>query len=98
MSKLQKQQLDEWFESEVTRHLLGLLHKRLDDTFMMRAETFFPGEAHKTQEQKAMLIGEESAWKDIIEALEEQDLSQIHEEEIESESVGHSSERRSDLN
>jgi hypothetical protein len=98
VSKLQKQQLDEWFESEVTRHLLGLLHKRLDDTFMMRAETFFPGEAHKTQEQKAMLIGEESAWKDIIEALEEQDLSQIHEEEIESESVGHSSERRSDLN
>ena len=98
MSKLQKQQLDEWFESEVTRHLLGLLHKRLDDTFMMRAETFFAGEAHKTQEQKAMLIGEESAWKDIIEALEEQDLSQIHEEEIESESVGHSSERRSDLN
>lgn len=97
MSKLQKHQLDEWFESEVTRHVLSLLRKRLDDTFMMRAETFFPGEAHKTQEQKAMLLGEESAIKDFIEALEEKDLSQIQEEELESEQIGHSSERRSDL-
>jgi hypothetical protein len=98
VSKLQKQQLDEWFESEVTRHVLSLLHKRLDETFMMRAETYFPGEAHKTQEQKAMLLGEESAIKDFIEALEEKDLSQIQEEEIESEQIGNSSERRSDLN
>lgn len=98
MSKLQKQQLDEWFDSEVTRHVLSLLHKRLDDTFMMRAETFFPGEAYKTQEQKAMLLGEESALKDFIEALEEKDLSQIQDEESESEQVGYPSERRSDLN
>lgn len=94
MSKLQKQQLDEWFESEVTRHVLVLLHKRLDETFLMRAETFFPGEAHKTQEQKAMLLGEESALKDFIEALEERDLSQIEEEESEDEQVRNSPERR----
>lgn len=98
MSKLQKQQLEEWFDSEVTRHVLGLLHKRLDDVFMMRAETFFPGEPQKTQEQKAMLLGEESALKDFIEALEEKDLSEIQAEEIDDEQVGHSPERRSDLN
>lgn len=98
MSKLQKQQLDEWFDSEVTRHVLALLHRRLDETFMMRAETFFPGEAHKTQEQKAMLLGEESALKDFIEALEEKDLSQIQDEETDDEQVRNSSERRSDLN
>lgn len=45
-----------------------------------------------------MLLGEESALKDIIEALEEKDLSQIQDEEIVDEQVRNSPERRSDLN
>jgi hypothetical protein len=96
VSKLQKQQLDEWFDSEVTRHVLGLLHTRLDEVFQMRAETFFPGEPQKTQEQKAMLLGEESAIKDFIEALEEKDLELLEvEEKVDAEQIRNSPRVRS---
>lgn len=95
MSKIQKQQFDEWFDSEVTRHFLGLLHARLDQTFGLRAEVFFPGEPQKTQEGKAHLLGMEAAFGELIEAFEEKDLSVLEEEEqADVEQIGNSPERR----
>lgn len=97
--KLNPQQLEEWFESPVTEQLLNLLRMRLDLTFQMRASVFFPGEPNKTQEGKAMLIGEEGVLNDLIDAFQEQDLSQIHEaEESEIEQIRNTPVRRPSLN
>jgi len=94
VSKLQKEQLEEWFESPVTRYLLSLLHSRLDHTFALRAQVFFPGEPHKTQEGKATLLGMEGELGDLIEAFSEKDLSLLEVEEASDEQIGHSPERR----
>lgn len=94
MSRLQKEQLEEWFESPVTGYFLSLLKSRLDHTFQLRAAVFFPGEPQKTQEGKATLLGMEGELADIIEAFEETDLSLLEVEEKADEQVGHSPERR----
>lgn len=70
-------QVEEWLEGEVTRHFRSLLQAKLDDTFRQRGEVFFPYEPNKTQEGKAMLLGSESALQDILDAMDEKDLSQL---------------------
>jgi hypothetical protein len=75
-------QIEEWCDNEVTRYFLSLLKATLDDTYKRRGEVFYPFEPMRTQEAKAHLIGAEGALQDVIEAIEEKDLSQL---EIESE-------------
>jgi hypothetical protein len=95
VSRLQKEQLEEWFDSPVTSYFLSLLQSRLDHTFQLRAAVFFPGEPQKTQEGKATLLGMESELGDLIEAFEEKDLSVLEVEEQADERVRNTSERRS---
>lgn len=95
MSRLQKEQLEEWFESPVTSYFLSLLQSRLDHTYELRAEVFFPGEPQKTQEGKATLLGMEGELGDIIEAFTEKDLELLEVEEKVDEQVRNSPERRS---
>jgi hypothetical protein len=76
---ISQKQLEEWCDAEVTRHFLKLVQERLDATFKIRAEAFFPYEPMKTQEAKAHLIGAEGAYQDVIDALIEADFSQLEE-------------------
>lgn len=89
---LKERQLEEWFENEVTRHFLDLLERRLEEVFKARGGVYFPLEPQKTQETKAMLIGEESSLQDVIDVLKEQDFSQLEEDD---EQVGDTSGRGS---
>ena len=84
MTELRKpprqEQVEEWAEGEVTAYLLGLLKAKLDHTYHLRAGVYFPGEPNRTQEGKAQLLGMEAELADLIQALEEKDLSQLVEE------------------
>jgi hypothetical protein len=71
------EQVEEWLEGEVTRYLRRLIQSKLDFTFRQRGEIFFPYEPNKTQEGKAMLLGAESALQDLLDAMDEKDLSQL---------------------
>lgn len=95
---MKKEQVEEWADSEVTLHFLDLLKKKLDHVYDLRAGVFFPGNPYQTQEAKAMLIGEESALADVIEAIEEKEFESLEVEEIDSERVGNPSERRPGIN
>jgi hypothetical protein len=90
------QQLEEWLEGEVTRFFRALIEQKLDETFRQRSEVFHPFEPHKTQEAKAMLLGAESALQDILDAMNEKDLSQLETED--EERVRHPPEPRSGPN
>lgn len=94
---MKQEQIDEWVESEVTQYFLGLLKSELDRVFSMRAEVYFPGEPFRTQEAKAMFIGQESSLKDVIEAIETKDFESLEVEE-QDEQVGNTSERRPGIN
>lgn len=94
MSKPHKEQVEEWFDSPVTSYFLSLLKSRLDHTFQLRAEVFFPGEPQKTQEGKATLLGMEDELADLIEAFTEKDLEVLEVEEKVDEQIRHSPERR----
>jgi len=83
---IKQEQINEWAESEVTLYFLRLLNERLDAVHEQRSSVYYPFEAHKTQEVKAILIGAEGELQDIIDALVEKDLSQL--EEVD-EQVGH---------
>lgn len=85
---LKQDQIDEWLEGEVTLHFLATLKRRLDVIHEQRSTVYFPFEAHKTQEVKAILIGAEGELQDIIDAMTEKDISQL--EEVEDEQVGDS--------
>lgn len=74
---LKQEQIDEWAEGEVTTYLVALLKAKLDHTYHLRASVFFPGEPNRTQEGKAQLLGMEAELADLIQALEEKDLSQL---------------------
>lgn len=76
---IKKEQIDEWFENEVTLHFLSILKERLNAVFQQRGAVYFPFEAHKTQEAKALLIGAEGEIQDIVDAFEDKDLSQLEE-------------------
>lgn len=72
-----QEQIEDWLEGEVARYFRSLLEAKLEFTFQQRAEAFFPYEPHKTQEAKAMLLGAESALQDLLDAMNEKDLSQL---------------------
>jgi hypothetical protein len=81
--RVSPKQVEEWCESEVTQYLLALLKRKLDDTYSHRNGAYFPFEPTKTQEAIAHLIGAEGALQDVIDALEEKDLSQLEIEDEE---------------
>lgn len=74
--------IEEWFESEVTKHFFSLIQERLNTVYQMRAEVFCPGEPYKTQEIKAHLLGAESELADLIDSFTEKDFSNIEEPEV----------------
>ena len=76
---IKQEQIKEWFENEVTLHFLDILKGRLDTIFQQRSGIYFPFEANKTQEVKALLIGAEGEIQDIVDAFNEKDLSQLEE-------------------
>ena len=86
------EQVEEWLLSDVTRYFRALLDERLNDLFRQRGEVFYPFEAHKTQESKALLLGGEVVIQEILDAFEEKDLQQL--EIVDEERVRHSSLRR----
>jgi hypothetical protein len=88
------EQIEEWCDSEVTRHFLKILKSMLDRVYGQRSEVFFPGEPNKTQESKASLLGMEATLDDLIQAIDEKDLSQLEEEEKVDEQVRHTPIRR----
>ena len=93
MSRIQPKQIEEWFESPVTQYFHELLQKRLDHTFSLRAEVYFPFEPQKTQESKANLLGMEHELGMLVDAFTEQDLESLEVEEKAIEQVGNTSER-----
>ena len=92
---IKQEQIDEWAEGEVTIHFLSILTDRLDATYKQRSETYFPYEAQKTQEVRAVLIGAEGELRDIIDAIVEKNLSQL---EVEDEQVGNTPSLRPGVN
>lgn len=94
MSKIDPKDVAEWCENEGTRYFLKVLHDMLDRTYETRANVFFPGEPQKTQEGKATLLGMEHVLDDLIQAIEEKDLSQLETQEPEVEQVRYPSVRR----
>lgn len=76
---LKKEQIEEWFENEVTLHFYSILKGRLDAIYHQRGSVYFPFEAYKTQEAKALLLGAEGEVQDIVDAFKEKDLSQLEE-------------------
>jgi hypothetical protein len=89
---MQQPQIEEWLEGETTRWFLRVLKERLDATFMRRAEVYYPGEPHRTQEGKAFLLGQEDVLSELIEAFESKQVSEL--EELDEEHVGNPSLRR----
>ena len=85
--------IEEWFDSAVTKHFLQLIEQRLDAVYEMRSDVFCPGEPNRTQEVKAHLLGAESELGQILDALREKDLSQLEEKEV-AEQVRHTPVRR----
>ncbi len=77
-----EEDIDEWFESQVTKHFFELIQKRLDTVYEMRSSVFCPGEPHKTQEVKAHLLGAEGELGSLLDAFTEKDLSNIEEPEV----------------
>lgn len=79
-----EQDFKEWFESPVTNHFVSLLKSRLDLTYRLRSDVFFPGEPNKTQEAKANLLGCEGELSEIVEAFERKTLDILEVQEQDS--------------
>jgi len=62
-------QIDDWAESKVTEALLDYLKEQLEETYKERSDMFIPGEAERTQEVRANLIGQEAVYNDLVELL-----------------------------
>lgn len=70
-------QVEEWLENEVTLYFRRLLQGQLDHYFACRGEVFHAYEPHKTQEDKARLIGCEAVLQDLLDAMDEKDLEPL---------------------
>lgn len=65
--KLRKDEIDEWFSSEVTKQLFAHLDVDFDTLLQGRIEGgfFHPGEPFKTQENFSRSIGREEILQDL---------------------------------
>lgn len=89
----------EWFENPVTTYFYELMKQRLDTVYELRASVFFTGEPFKTQEGKAMFLGMEAAFNEVVDALETRDLGELLEEiASDEERVRHSPRPRQGIN
>lgn len=79
-----EQDLKDWFEGHVTQHFFSLLKSRLELTYRLRSEVFFPGEPNKTQEAKANLLGCEGELGEIVDAFERKTLDILEVQEQDS--------------
>lgn|GEM_PF-4981454 len=79
-----EQDFKEWFDSPVTRHFVDLLKSRLDLTYRLRSEVFFPGQPNITQETKANLLGREAELSEIVEAFDRKSLETLEIQEQDS--------------
>lgn len=79
-----EQDLKEWFDSPVTQQFVKTLKNRLDLTYRLRSEVFFPGEPNKTQEAKANLLGCEGELGELVDAFESKNLDMLEVQETDS--------------
>lgn len=66
MRVIQESQLRDWLDSPVAEVFKYILEKEINDTYSRRAEVFYPGEPHRTQDTKAQIIGEELVLQDFL--------------------------------
>lgn len=70
---VRKSQLKEWLETDICAAVISALKRHLETTYQERSDCFILGEAQRTQETRALLIGSEQTLKDMIEFLEGKD-------------------------
>lgn len=80
MIPLPDEQIAEWFDNPVTMYFFELMKQRLDAVYELRASVFYTGEPFKTQEAKAMFLGMEAAFNEVVDALDTRNLGELQEE------------------
>lgn len=69
--RITRDQLLEWIENPVTQHLKEVASSYTEDLREVRGPNIYvPYEPQKTQENCAQLVGQETAWNEVLEALE----------------------------
>lgn len=71
MKLVRRNELKEWLDADICAMVTDALKQHLEAIYQERADCFILGDAQKTQETRAMMIGSEQVLQDLIEFFEQ---------------------------